>query len=92
MYELIVNKKFKNDVIRMKSRGQEIEKLKSVISILQNGEKLGKEYRDHKLNDTKEYKNVKACHIAPDWILIYKVDKKKSNLYLIRTGTHSEVY
>ena len=28
--------------------------------------------RDHALVDSKDYKGCRECHIAPDWLLIYK--------------------
>jgi mRNA interferase YafQ len=30
------------------------------------------------------------CHIEPDWLPIYKVDG--DYLYLVRTGTHSDLF
>ena len=53
---------------------------------------LPSKYRDHKLQDSKEYKNVRECHIYPDWLLIYRIDKNALILELIRTGFHSELF
>ena len=33
----------------------------------------------------------RECHISPDWLLIYQVDNDALKLYLLRTGTHSDV-
>ncbi|HQE96430.1 MAG TPA: type II toxin-antitoxin system YafQ family toxin [Candidatus Marinimicrobia bacterium] len=33
---------------------------------------------------------ILGCHRKPDWLLIWKQDQ--DNLYLIRTGTHSDLY
>ena len=40
----------------------------------------------------KDYKNVRECHIYPDWLLVYRVYKTELILELIRTGSHSELF
>ena len=45
-------------------------------------------YKDHLLSG--EWSHCHDCHIEPDWLLIYKVDG--ADLYLIRTGTHSDLF
>lgn len=37
-----------------------------------------------------EWSHFRDCHIEPDWLLIYKVDG--DDLYLARTGTHSDLF
>jgi mRNA interferase YafQ len=32
------------------------------------------------------------CHIEPDWLLIYRIDKAYNELILVRTGSHSELF
>ena len=34
----------------------------------------------------------RECHIAPDWLLIYKIEAKVLILTLQRTGTHSDLF
>ena len=63
-----------------------------VISLLANEQPLPAKYRDHALTSTKEYKDVRECHIQPDWLLIYKVYKDSLILKLIRTGSHSDLF
>ncbi|BEU87246.1 hypothetical protein TAMA11512_07100 [Selenomonas sp. TAMA-11512] len=46
--------------------------------------------RDHALQG--EYKGCRACHIAPDWLLIYELTETELILYLTRTGTHSDLF
>jgi len=31
------------------------------------------------------------CHILPDWVLIYKIEKDRLVLLLFDTGTHSDL-
>lgn len=40
----------------------------------------------------KDYKNVRECHIAPDWLLIYRINKSELILELIRTGAYIELF
>jgi mRNA interferase YafQ len=39
---------------------------------------------------TGNWAGHRDCHIAPDWLLLYKIDKE--NLVLERTGTHSDLF
>ena len=56
--------------------------------LLIDGAPLPLRYRDHPLGG--EWTTFRDCHIEPDWLLIYKVDG--SDLYLVRTGTHSDLF
>lgn len=40
----------------------------------------------------KKYKNCFECHIEPDWLLVYKIDKEYLILLLYATGSHSELF
>lgn len=35
---------------------------------------------------------MRECHIQPDWLLVYKVEREILTLKLIRTGTHSDLF
>lgn len=83
-------KKFQKDLKTIQKRGYDLSKLTTVIKKLSYGEILPEEYRDHML--TGEYKGCRECHIQPDWLLIYKINKSELILYLTRTGTHSDVF
>ena len=63
--------------------------LENVVDILANGEKLPPKYKNHPLKG--KYQGYYDCHILPDWILIYKVEKEELILYLLDTGTHSDL-
>ncbi len=70
-------------------RGMNIDALSTVVNKLKAGEALPEKYRDHKLNG--KYKGMRECHIAPDWLLIYKIDNDNVILTLVATGTHSDL-
>ncbi len=38
------------------------------------------------------YSNYRQCHIEPDWLQIYRFDKRENELLLFRTGTHSDLF
>lgn len=81
-------KQFDRDLKRMLKRGKEKEKIKFIVSRLINEERLEPKYNDHKL--IGNYEGRRACHIEPDWLLIYKLEKEK--IIFERTGTHSDLF
>lgn len=74
----------------MKKRGKDLEKLKYIVNELANQRPLDEKYRDHEL--TGNYRNFRECHIEPDWLLIYRIEKGELTLALVRTGTHSDLF
>ena len=79
---------FKRDVKRVIKRRKDINKLKKIINLLVNAEKLPPENKDHQLKGT--LKDCRECHIEPDWLLIYRIEG--SELCLVRTGSHSDLF
>lgn len=47
-------------------------------------------YRDHGL--AGNYLGFRECHILPDWLLVYAVNKKQLILTASRTGTHADLF
>ena len=66
--------------------------LEEVIILLCNEQPLPESYRDHALTNSRNYKNVRECHIEPDWLLIYSVQRDALVLKLIRTGSYSDLF
>ncbi len=79
---------FKKDCKTAMKRGKDLKKMFFVIDLLSKGKKLSAKFNDHKLLGVAG--DIKECHIAPDWILIYRIHN--SYLELIRTGTHSDLF
>lgn len=92
MYEIIPSGQFKKDIKLAKSRGLDIKLIADAIKILAQGQKLPAKYRDHRLTNSRKYKNMRECHILSDWLLVYEICDKSLILYLIRTGTHSDLF
>ena len=80
----------RKDLKLMVKRGLDPAQLSEVIKLLARGERLPEKYSDHALRG--EYQGCRECHIQPDWLLVYEQDDKDLYLYLIRTGTHSDLF
>lgn len=83
---------FKKDYKTAIRRGCDPEDLTTVISLLAAEQALPEKYRDHALTNSKKYKDMRECHIRPDWLLVYKIYADRLLLELIRTGTHSDLF
>jgi len=79
---------FKRDVKRLGRRGKEMSKLRTILSLLIEGEPLPQEYLDHPLRG--DWKGFRDAHIEPDWLLIYRV--VGDELHLARTGSHVDIF
>lgn len=91
-YDIQRSNIFKKQYKKLLKQGKDISKLVSVIEILSVGGKLDKRYKDHTLNDNKYFKDCRECHIEPDWLLVYKYLNNELILYLVTTGSHSELF
>lgn len=91
-YEIKTTSRFKKDFDNVIKRGLDINKFKSVINLLVNGSCIPDKYRDHPLKNTKDFKDCRELHIEPDWLLVYKYSNENLILYLIRTGSHSDLF
>ena len=67
-----------------------IKLLENVVDILASGKKLPPKYKNHPLKG--KYTGCFDCHILPDWVLIYKIEKDDLILLLVDTGTHSDLF
>lgn len=83
---------FKKDYKLAIKRGCDPNKLSEVINLLVNEQPLPEKYRDHMLVTSRNYKNMRECHIEPDWLLVYKIERDILILKLIRTGSHSDLF
>ncbi|MCI9597205.1 MAG: type II toxin-antitoxin system YafQ family toxin [Firmicutes bacterium] len=83
---------FKKDYKLAIKRGCDPAKLQELITLLVNEQPLPKKYKDHALTNSRNYKNMRECHIEPDWLLVYKIEKEILLLKLIRTGSHSDLF
>ena len=92
MLEIIFDNKFRKEYRRALKRGCKAEKLEKVLELLANEKELPPKYKDHQLTNSRNYKNVRELHIEPDWLLIYRIEKRVQILRCMRTGTHSDLF
>ena len=90
MLKIVPSNQFKRDLKRAEKRGCKIWHLREVVNTLAQGRKLDEKYRDHGL--TGSYRGFRECHIEPDWLLVYRIDREELELFLFRTGTHSDLF
>ena len=89
-YEIFFTTKFKKDIKLVQKQGKNLDKLFHVVELLSNDEKLDVKYRDHELSGN--YDGFRECHIEPDWLLVYRKNSEQIILYLLRTGSHSDLF
>ena len=90
MLKVVRSNRFEKDIQLARKRGIDLEELVVVVNKLANQEKLDARYRDHALSNS--FKDFRECHIKPDWLLIYSIDDEELELFLFRTGTHSDLF
>ena len=81
---------FRRDVKRLIRSGKDVSKLETIVTLLVKEKVLPAQYKNHPLKGA--YKSYFDCHIEPDWIMIYKIDRINSRLILVRTGSHSQIF
>lgn len=82
--------KFKTDLKKFKNDGSTLKTLNEVLKNLTNGSALPEKYKDHALSG--KWNPARECHVKPDVLLIYQVEKKENLLVLIRIGSHSDLF
>lgn len=91
-YSIRKTNQFKKDFKLCIKRGLDVNEFVKVLNLLQEGAVLPEKYLDHPLQPSKEYKNCRELHIEQDWLLVYKYSNESLILYLVRTGTHSDLF
>jgi len=91
MYSLKYSKRFKKDLKKIaKQEESAIDELKKVLELLILGRLLDEKYKNHCLKG--QFKNCFECHIKPDVLLIYKIEKQELIILLLRIGSHSDLF
>lgn len=90
MLEVVLSTRFKKDLKTASKRGYNLELLNDVVDKLASRQQLPEKNRDHELSG--DYSGFRECHVAPDWLLVYRVVEEDLILYLMRTGTHSDLF
>ena len=80
--------RFQKDIKRAQKRHKDLSKIKAIIDTLINETPLSEKHKDHGL--IGNYAGARECHVEPDWLLIYVIDK--NTITFTRTGTHSDLF
>ncbi len=87
MLTLKTTSRFQKDYKKSFKSGQDMARLKRVMTWIANQQPLPPALRDHKL--VGNYHDRRECHLAGDWLLIYKLEEH--TVIFERTGSHSEL-
>ena len=79
---------FRRDVKQAQKRGCDMGKLKTLMSLLIEAGPLPASYLDHPLKGG--WRGFRDAHIAPDWLLIYKITGE--SVRFERTGRHTDLF
>ena len=79
---------FKRDVKQAQKRGKDMDKLKTLLGWLIEGQPLPAAYLDHPLKG--DWRGFRDSHIEPDWLLIYKI--AGDVVRFERTGRHTDLF
>lgn len=89
-YIFTTTRAFDKAVKRCQRRGYPMEKLIAAIKLLVSEGTLPRQYLPHKLKGN--YAGVWECHIAPDWLLLWKQDDERLTMLMVDTGTHADIF
>ena len=88
MRNIVHTRQFEKDVKNLVRAGNyKIDKLKTLIQLLEIGKPLPRNYKAHKLRGDKN-NTLWECHIQSNWLLVYRISG--NTVQLVRSGTHAE--
>ena len=91
-YEIIMTSAFKKELLNIKKRNKDLSKLTEIVNKLASDIELDAKNKDYQLINNLRFQNCRECHIEPDWLLVYKKDNSNLILFLIETGTQSDLF
>ena len=90
MLKISFTNQFLKDLELLKRRNLPKSELDEVVELLSEERSLLPKHKDHALKGN--FTGYRECHIRPNWLLVYKINKQILALVLIRTGTHSDLF
>lgn len=90
MYQIVTSTKFRRDIKRCKKQNKHMQSFKEINERLIAGLPLPEKNKDHLLSGN--WNGYRECHIEPDWLLIYKINKEENLIEYVRIGSHSELF
>lgn len=65
-------------------------KFKTIHELLMSGMSIPETNKDHILSGN--WNGHRECHIEPDWLLIYRIDRENKVIEYVRMGSHSDIF
>ncbi len=90
MRKIVLHRHFLKDLKKLKVTKIQVKKLEKYKDILKTGEKLPKEFKDHKL--IGNYTGFREFHIGGDLVVVYFLDETKNQVIFARIGSHNAVF
>ncbi|GAA8171021.1 type II toxin-antitoxin system mRNA interferase toxin, HP0892 family [Helicobacter pylori] len=90
MLTIETSKKFDKDLKILVKNGFDLKLLYKVVGNLATEQPLAPKYKDHPLKGA--LKDFRECPLKPDLLLVYQIKKPKNTLFLVRLGSHSELF
>ena len=90
MFQINYTSKFKKDFKAISRRNYDLQLLKQIIAYLAETGTVPEKYLSHKLKG--KYSDCWECHLQADWLLIWIIDEQNNEIWLTRTGTHSDLF
>ena len=88
---VIRSKKYLKSLKRVLAGGRvAIEEIDAVVDAISANNRLPISYHDHPLSG--EWIGHRECHVKPDLLLIYKIEKEVLILLLADIGTHANLF
>ena len=85
---LLTTTRFEKDLKRVRKQGKDLDKLETIVDLLQAQQPLPPACRPHPLRGSLI--GHWDCPIEPDWLLLYRTTD--TALILVRTGSHAELF
>lgn len=89
MKKLRPSTQYKKDLKRIRNNPAKAAELLKVLSLLENGLPLPEHYRPHAL--TGDYTGCMECHVQGVFLLV-RINEEEDTVYLVRLGSHSELF
>lgn len=82
--------RFKKDLKKYQHDRKVLSELELVLDCLIGKHPLDKKYHNHRLKG--EFVDCYECHIYPDVLMIYKIEKDEICILLLRIGSHAKLF
>lgn len=81
--------RFKKDWKRYRHDIEKLKMLETIVKMLENEEEIPSKFKPHPL--IGNYQGCMECHIGNDFLLIWR-NPDNNIIYLVRLGSHSELF